>query len=249
MDLAGNAFIQTLQSESVTLKIGKTLEEIVVPKALLAKKSDTFAKLLSKLGLSELQLPEVDVNVCNVFIRWCYQERILPPHDPGDKHRKEWKELMIATWIFGHNFDIAELQNDAMEQLISHAIFGRPTMLEKMDITYIWERLGDQGGKLKNLFVIVLVAQLELPGAAKTIEQFADLAALRGFMTRLYKSLKMWEEFEVPKKQVKKKWRLLLESETVVSAINVVVKERAPLVMPKRPARKPFLPGEVIELD
>ncbi|KAK4958844.1 hypothetical protein LTR10_003641 [Elasticomyces elasticus] len=236
MDLAGNAFVQTLQSESVTLKIGKNLDEIVVPKALLAKKSDNFAKLLSKQGLSELQLPEVG-------------ERILPPHDPGDKHRKEWKELMIDTWIFGHNFDIAELQNDALEQLISHAIFGRPTMLDKVDITYIWERLGDQGGKLKNLIVIVLVAQLELPGAAKTIEQFADLAALRGFMTRMYKSLKMWEEFEVPKKQVKKKWRLLLESETVVSAINVVVKERVPVVMAKRPAPVPFLPGEVIELD
>ncbi|KAK5677074.1 hypothetical protein LTS10_010263 [Elasticomyces elasticus] len=249
MDLAGNAFVQTLQSESVTLKIGKNLEEIVVPKALLAKKFDTFATLLSKQGLSELQLPEVGVSVCNVFIRWCYQERILPPHDPGDKHRKEWKELMIETWIFGHSFDIAELQNDAMEQLISHAIFGRPTMLEKTDITYIWERLGDQGGKLKNLFVIVLVAQLEMPGAAKTIEQYADLAALRGFMTRLYKSLKMWEEFEVPKKQMKKKWRLLLESETVVSAINVVVKERVPVVIAKRPAPVPFLPGEVIELD
>ncbi|KAK5723618.1 hypothetical protein LTR15_005317 [Elasticomyces elasticus] len=249
MDLAGNAFVRTLQSESVTLKIGTNLEEIVVPKALLAKKSDNFAKLLSKQGLSELHLPEVGVSVCNVFIRWCYQERILPPHDPGDKHRKEWKELMIDTWIFGHNFDIAELQNDAMEQLISHAIFGRPTMLEKVDITYIWERLGDQGGKLKNLIVIVLVAQLEMPGATKTIEQFADLAALPGFMTRMYKSLKMWEEFEVPKKQVKKKWRLLLESETVVSAINVEVKERVPVVIAKRPAPVPFLPGEIIELD
>lgn len=72
-DMAGEAFVQALQSEAVTLRVGPNREVLTIAKALLASKSDHFATLLSKPDLTELVLPNIGVVVIKIFICWCYQ--------------------------------------------------------------------------------------------------------------------------------------------------------------------------------
>lgn len=72
-DLSGDAFVQALQSETVTLLVGPSAEPLTVSKALLCLKSDTFARLLSKPDLTELRLQGVGVVVSKIFVCWCYQ--------------------------------------------------------------------------------------------------------------------------------------------------------------------------------
>ena len=115
-DLVGEAYLKAMQSEAVTLKVGPQNEEIVVSKEMLMRKSETFAKLLSKPGLTELSLSHVGVAVSKLFVRWCYQVR--PPRKaaglvngadesqeqvqgldaPGLEARKQWKLLMMDLW-------------------------------------------------------------------------------------------------------------------------------------------------------
>lgn len=72
-DLSGDDFVKAIQSETVTLKVGPHNKEIVVSRALLSLKSKTFARLLSKPGITELELPHVGVAVSKMFVCWCYQ--------------------------------------------------------------------------------------------------------------------------------------------------------------------------------
>jgi hypothetical protein len=73
-----DAYMSALQSESVTLKVGPKGDHFVVSKGMLTRQSDTFNKLLSKPGLTELELPGVGLAVGKMFVCWCYQVRIVP---------------------------------------------------------------------------------------------------------------------------------------------------------------------------
>jgi hypothetical protein len=46
--LSGDAFVKALQSEPITLQAGTHLEPVNIPKALLAMKCETIAKLVEK---------------------------------------------------------------------------------------------------------------------------------------------------------------------------------------------------------
>jgi len=72
-DMIGEAFVQAVQSEAVTLRVGPHGVALTIAKALLASKSDNFATLLSKPDLTELILPQIGVAVTKIFICWCYQ--------------------------------------------------------------------------------------------------------------------------------------------------------------------------------
>ncbi|KAK5132741.1 hypothetical protein LTR08_008707 [Meristemomyces frigidus] len=256
VNLSGDAFVQALQSETVTLLVGPAAEPIIVSKALLRLKSDTLATLLSKPGLNQLELPGIGVDVSKTFVCWCYQDRLqeLPLKAPLPE-RKQIKELLIDLWLFADVYNIYRLQNQAMKHLIH--LFATPSLLAEPDIAYIWSRGdGTSTAPLKDLAVCTLVAQLEGPNATKTIADFDELARkLPGFTAKVYKALRFWMEFAVHgnTKKTVNKWHMMLQDEVVRKGLMVETKRvgstGAGRVLPERSAPVPFAPGEVIEID
>ncbi|KAK4554658.1 hypothetical protein LTR86_008160 [Recurvomyces mirabilis] len=250
-DMAGEAFVQAVQSEAVTLRVGPNGEALVIAKALLASKSDNFATLLSKPDLTELVLPNIGVAVTKIFICWCYQDRIPSLDKPGWEARTQFKELMIDLWLFANDYTIPALQNQVMRQLMSNSIFGMPSQLSKEDIEYVWSRYSTGGLEhLKNLLVLTLVAQVEARDSGKTIDDYEDLGALPDFMCMLYKAQKDWYAYQLPARY-KNKWTTMLRSEKVKAVFMVEEKvgivASAPTVAKKKPIG--FVQGEVIVID
>ncbi|KAK4543003.1 hypothetical protein LTR36_006001 [Oleoguttula mirabilis] len=246
-ELSGDAFVKALRSETVTLFVGPMAEPLTVSKALLCHKSDTFAKLLSKPGLTHLQLPGIGVPVGKIFVCWCYQERLQGiKAQPTLPERKEWKRLLIDLWLLGDVYDIPRLQNQVMKQLTG--LFVTPSLMAKADIEYLWAR-EPTGEELKDLLVCTLVATLESANAVKTVADYEDLAVLPKFTAKLYTALKLWTEFAVPAKNKKNKWAALLQSEDLQKALRVTETKRKAPPQAAKALPKPFAPGEIIEID
>lgn len=162
--------------------------------------------------------------------------------------RKERKELLIDLWLLGDVYGIPRLQNQATQHLAE--LFVTPSLLLKNDIEYLWSRAPTHE-QLKALLVLTLVAKLENGTTTESIDDYDDLAALPGLTAKLYKALHVWMTFEVPVKAKKNKWTKLLHSEAIQTMLRVgETKRQVPVaVKTARAPARPFVPGEIVEID
>ncbi|KAK3676079.1 hypothetical protein LTR78_004271 [Recurvomyces mirabilis] len=243
-DMAGEAFVQAIQSVAVTLRVGPHGEALIIAKALLASKSENFAPFLSKPDLTELVLPGIGVAVTKIFICWCYQDRIPPLDKPSWEARTQFKELVIDLWLFENHYSVSALQNQVMRQLMSNTVFGTPSCLSKEDIEYVWSRYSTTSLEhLKNLLVLTLVAQLEAKESSTSIHDFEDLGALPDFMCMQYKAQRNWFTFQLLASYVAK-WKVKVAVMVEEKARTV---DAAPAVAKKKAVG--FAKGEVIVID
>ena len=165
----------------------------------------------------------------DMFVRWCYQER-LPPIDPraDGTARNALKRQLIELWIFASNFEIPKLQNEAMEMLLT--IITVPHLISKTDVIDVWEESRTTNNGLKWFVIYALIAQME-EGTGTQTTKIGELDAFRnatGFMIMLYKALRLWSATPFPKtpKKGRTRWTVFVASEDVKRHVMVSEKKK-----------------------